>query len=165
MKQMLAVVLTVCSTPAFALSAVLPQIPPRKSIPLSLAIEASQAALSACATRNSAVTVEVVDLNGLTKVVLSADGAQTNSFEYARRKAYTVLHEGVSSGDYGRSLGKLSANPSPSEGDPNLTRYAGGLPIMRGATMIGVISVSGPTGDNDDEACAQAGLDHIRKRL
>lgn len=158
-------VLVMSSMPVFAEATTLPQIPPERSVPLTLALQAGQAALSTCAARKSAATVEVVDLNGLTKVVLSADGAQTDSFEYARRKAYTVLHKGISSGDYGRSLGKLPPNPPPFEGDPNLIQYAGALPIVRGTTMIGVISVSGPTGQKDDEACARAGLNQIMAQL
>ncbi len=153
------------SMPLAARSAALPQIPPARSIPLGLAMEASRTALDACTARGSPATVEIVDLNGLTKVVLSADGARTSSFEYVRRKAYTVLRKGVSSRDFGRSLGKLPENPPPFEGDPNLIQYAGALPVLRGAVMIGVISVSGPTGEDDDEACARAGLDRIAARL
>ena len=162
----LATVLVVLSMPAGARSAPpLPQLPPERSVPLDLAIEAGRAALDACAARGSPATVEVADLNGLPKVVLSADGARTSSFEYVRRKVYTVLHKGISSGDYGRSLGVLPPHPPPFEGDPNLIQYAGGIPIRRGATMIGVISVSGPTGADDDGACAQAGVDRIKARL
>ena len=142
-----------------------PVLPPEKSIPLVLAIEAAQAAIDNCLPRKSAATAEVVDLNGLTKVVLSADGARTNSFEYARRKAYTVLKKQMSSGDFGKSLGPIAPNAPPIEGDPNLTQYGGALPIMRGAVMIGTISVSGPTGQVDDELCARAGLDKIKARL
>ena len=147
-----------------ARSAPLPQLPPERSIPLDLAIEAARAALDACTARGSAATVEVVDLNGLPKVILSADGARTSSFEYARRKAYTVLRKGISSEEYGRSLGALPPHPPPFEGDPSLIQYAGGIPIRHGAAMVGVISVSGPTGEDDDGACAQAGLDRIKAR-
>lgn len=160
-KRVFGLVLAIFSMPVFAVSAVLPQRPLERSVPLDLAIDGSRTALEACAARGSAATVEVVDLDGLTKVVLSADGAQTRLLEYARRKAYTVLHKGISSGEFGRSLGKLPAHPPPFEGDPNLIQYAGALPIMRGSAMIGTISVSGPTGEEDDEVCARAGLNRI----
>ena len=157
-------------TPAAALAvaaatiSALPQLPPEKSLALSLATEAGQAALAACAAKGSAATVEIVDLNGLVKVLLSADGARTSSFVYARRKAYTVLRKGVSSGEYGRSLGQPLPAP-PFEGDSELIQYAGALPILRGVTLIGAISVSGPTGQADDEACARAGLSRIEGRF
>ncbi len=165
MGRSLLAALMAISMPWAARAEALPQLPPLKSVPLVLAIEAGRTALDACAAGGSPVTVEIVDLNGLAKVVLSADGARTSSFEYDRRKAYTVLHKGMSSRDFGRSLGRLPAHPSPFEGDPNLIQYAGALPIMRGPVMIGVISVSGPTGEDDDEACARAGLDRIAARL
>jgi uncharacterized protein GlcG (DUF336 family) len=141
------------------------KLPPEKSIPLDLALEAVQTAQAACMAKNSPATVEVADLNDNIKVLLSADGANPNSFEFARRKAYTVLKKGLSSGDFGKSLGMLPRNAPPIEGDPSLIQYAGALPIMRGTTLIGTISVSGPTGQVDDEICAHAGLDKIKDRL
>ncbi len=158
--------MSLLSTMALAISAAaaLPQLSADRSIPLTLAVDAAQAAMSACAVKGSPTTVEIVDLNGLVKVLLSSDGARTSSFEYARRKAYTVLRKGVSSGDCGRSLG--TPTPSqPFEGDADLIQYAGGLPILRGPTLIGAIAVSGPTGQTDDETCAQAGLTTIAGRL
>lgn len=165
LRQFFLAALLAVLIPSAAEAAALPQLPPSRSLPLVLAIEAGRTALDACAAKGSPATVEIVDLNGLAKVVLSADGARTSSFEYDRRKAYTVLHKGMSSRDFGRSLGRLPAHPAPFEGDPNLIQYGGGLPIMRGAVMIGVIVVSGPTGDDDDEACAHAGLVRIAARL
>ena len=99
MRRPFVAVLMTLSMPLAARSAALPQIPPARSIPLGLAMEASRTALDACTARGSPATVEIVDLNGLTKVVLSADGARTSSFDYVRRKAYTVLRKGVSSRD------------------------------------------------------------------
>ena len=53
-----------------------PAIAADKQIPLDQALAAAQAALDTCLKlpRPSAATVEVVDLNGLPKVLLSADG-------------------------------------------------------------------------------------------
>ena len=104
----------------------------------------------------STMMLSVVDLNGLAKVVLSADGARTNSFDYMRMKAYTVLKKGMASGAYGK-IAKLVPG-QPIEGDPQLIQYGGGQPIMKNGVMIGAISVSGPTGQVDDDACAMAGL-------
>jgi glc operon protein GlcG len=42
--------------------------------------------------------------------------------------------------------------------------FAGGLPIRAGSTVIGAIGVSGASADQD-EACAQAGLDAIAELL
>jgi uncharacterized protein GlcG (DUF336 family) len=151
--------LSILAMPALA-QAPMPPAPaaltPEKSIPLDQALAAAQAAVETCAAKKSAATVEVVDLNGLPKVVLSPDGARTNSFDYMRMKAYTVLKKGMSSAAFGK-IAKLVPG-QPIEGDPQLIQYGGGQPIMKNGAMIGAISVSGPTGQVDDDACAMAGL-------
>jgi uncharacterized protein GlcG (DUF336 family) len=136
-------------------------IPPEKSIPMDQALEAAQAALAACAARNSPATVEVMDLNQNPKVLLSADGARSNSFEPARRKAYTVLKKGMSSGAFAKRIGSPPVN-MVIEGDPNLRASAGGVPILRGGILIGALAVSSPTGQETDELCAQAGVAKFR---
>jgi len=136
-------------------------IPPEKSIPLDQALEAAQGALAACTARNSPATVEVMDLNQNPKVLLSADGARSNSFEPARRKAYTVLKKGMSSGAFAKSIGSPPVN-TVIEGDPNLRASAGGVPIMRGGVLIGALAVSSPTGQDTDELCALAGAAKFR---
>jgi uncharacterized protein GlcG (DUF336 family) len=149
------------SMPAAA-QAPMPPAPPAiaadKQIPMDQALAAAQAAIDTCLKlpRPSAATVEIVDLNGLPKVLLSADGARTNSFDYMKMKAHTVIKKGMGSAAYGKTA-KLTPG-QPLEGDPLLTQYGGGLPIMKNGVMIGAISVSGPTGQVDDDACAAAGL-------
>lgn len=154
-----ALLLSALITPAFA-QAPMPPAPAAlsadKQIPMDQALAAAQAAVETCAAKKSAATVEIVDLNGLPKVLLSPDGARTNSFDYMRMKAYTVLKKGMSSAAYGK-IAKLVPG-QPIEGDPQLIQYGGGLPIMKNGVMIGAISVSGPTGQIDDDACAAAGL-------
>ncbi len=140
-------------------------LPPEKSIPLALALEAVQAALDSCKAANSLAVVEVVDLNYNIKAMLVADGARPQFVEFARRKAYTVLKKNMSSGDFGKQAGPQGRGAPPIEGDANLITFAGALPIKRGNDMIGAISVSGPTGAPADEACAQVGLDKIKGRL
>ncbi len=137
-----------------------PAPPPEKSVSLDLAREAVQAALDAC--KAGKPVVALVDLSGNIKVQLASDGAIPDQYEYARRKAYTVLKKGMSSGDFGKQVGHPAAGAPPPEGDANLFTYAGALPIRRGDAMVGAISVSGTTGPAADEACAQAGLDRIK---
>jgi uncharacterized protein GlcG (DUF336 family) len=143
-----------------AMPAAAPPIPPEKTIPLDQALAAVQAALAACMARHSPATAEVLDLNYNPKVLLSADGARTSSFEPARRKAYTVLKKGMSSGAFAKSLGSPPVN-TVIEGDPNLRASAGGLPIVKDGAIIGALAVSSPTGQDTDEACAEAGIAHF----
>jgi uncharacterized protein GlcG (DUF336 family) len=162
MKRLAAALLVSALTvPAFAqapMPAAPPAIPPEKQIPMDQALAAAQAAIETCLKlpRPSAATVEIVDLNNLPKVLLSADGARTNSFDYMKMKAYTVIKKGMSSAAFGKTA-KLTPG-QPIEGDPLLIQYGGGQPILKNGVMIGAISVSGPTGQVDDDTCAMAGL-------
>jgi uncharacterized protein GlcG (DUF336 family) len=99
------------------------------------------------------------------KVVLAADGARANLAELARRKAYTVIKTGMSSAEFGASVGPQARGGPPINGDANLITFGGALPIKIGNDIVAAISVSGPTGPAADEACAKAGLDKIKDRL
>jgi uncharacterized protein GlcG (DUF336 family) len=132
-------------------------IPAEKQIPLDQALAAVQAAMQSCLAKNSKNTVSVTDLNGNIKVLLSSDGAANSSFEYARTKAYTVLKKGVSSKAFGQTLGTVPRG-TVIQGDPNLTQYAGGQPIMKNGAMIGALAVSSDSGQDNDEACSLAGM-------
>ena len=131
-------------------------IPAGKKLPLDQTLRAVHAAQAACTAQGATNTVEVVDLNNNIKALLSSDGAVNASFEYARRKAYTVLKKGVSSGAFGKTLGQLPRG-AVIEGDPNLVQYAGAVPIMKNGDIIGALSVSSSKGQLD-EACALTGL-------
>ena len=138
---------------------------PDTSISMTQAIAAAQAAVDACAKlpKNPPIVVSVFDLNGNAKVQLAADGYNNGGFEYARKKAYTVLKSGISSGEFGKLPDVAATGRGAAiRGDVNLIQYAGALPITRGGKVIGTISVSGPTGQVDDETCARAGLALIK---
>lgn len=138
-------------------------ITPDKTIPLAQAVAAAQAAIDACLAlpKPSPAVALVVDLNGNYKAEMAADGVGLPFFDYARRKAYTTLKKGMASGAFGKSLGNVPRG-TVIEGDPNLINWAGALPITKGGQIIGAIAVSGPTGQNDDESCARAGLAKIQ---
>jgi uncharacterized protein GlcG (DUF336 family) len=142
-------------------------------VPLAKAIAAAESAIAACKAQSYHVTVVVLDSNLATRVVLRSDDAPDDTIEIARRKAYTVIKAGMSSGDFGKTVGApLRVADSPTagpkglsggtvSGDPNLTTWAGGLPIKLRNKIIGSISVSGAADGAMDEACAKAGLAKI----
>jgi len=136
-------------------------ITPDKEIPLAQALDATQTALNTClnAERKSAAVAMVVDLNGNIKVQLAADGAGNAFYDFARRKAYTVLKKKMTTEAFSK-LPEIAAagRGAVLEGDPELITFPGGLPIMKGGEMIGVLSVSGPTGGGEDTKCAVAGM-------
>ena len=138
---------------------------PAKPFALSLALEAAQAALAACGAANAPAVVEVMDSAFNPKVVLAADGTRPNLVEFARRKAYTVIKTGMSSAEFGKSVGPQGRGAGPINGDSSLITFGGGLPIRINNELVAALSVSGPTGPAADEACAQAGLEKIQERL
>ena len=142
-----------------------PPPPAAKPFALSVALEAAQAALASCQSAGAPAVVEVMDTAFNPKVILAADGSRPNLIEFARRKAYTVIKTGMSSAEFGASVGPQGRGAPPINGDANLITFGGGLPIKVGADLVAALSVSGPTGPAADEACAKAGLDRIKDRL
>src|SRR5690348_1934280 len=138
---------------------------PAKPFALDVALSAAQAALDFCKAHNAPAVVEVMDTAYNPKVVLAADGARANLVEFARRKAYTVIKTGMSSGDFGKSVGPQGRGAPPINGDANLITFGGAFPITKGGEIVAALSVSGPTGPDNDAACAQAGLDKIKDQI
>ena len=146
-------------------------------VPIALAVEDAKTALDTCKASGYQVTVTVMDPDLSTRVVLRGDGAGDRTVEIGRRKAYTVIKTGMSSGDFGKTL-PASAPPAPPtpgagpppmpgpiNGDANLISWAGGLPVKAGGKVIGAMSASGAPGGEKDEACVTAGLAKIADRL
>ena len=84
-----------------------PASPPAAAKPfaLELALDAAQAALASCQAAGAPAVVEVMDTAFNPKVVLAADGSRANLIEFARRKAYTVIKTGMTSAEFGVSVG------------------------------------------------------------
>jgi uncharacterized protein GlcG (DUF336 family) len=146
-------------------------------VPITLAIEAAKTALDTCKANGYAVTVTVMDADFSTRLVLRGDGAGDRTVEIGRRKAYTVIKTGMSSGDFGKTLPASPPPappapgagppplPGPINGDASLISWAGGLPLKAGGKVIGAMSASGAPGGDKDEACVNAGLARIADRL
>jgi uncharacterized protein GlcG (DUF336 family) len=135
-----------------------------KLLPLSLAVEAAQAAISSCKSQGYNVTVSIVDRNGAPQLLLAGDGASvTPSRDLARRKAYTSAVRRVTTIELAKSVAGGGFNPTLY--DTQMVTAGGGLPIKAGNETIGGIGVSGAPGGDKDEACASAGLDKIKDRL
>jgi uncharacterized protein GlcG (DUF336 family) len=143
--------------------------------PFSQLLVAAQVAIDTCKAHGYAVTVTVVDADLSTRLVLRSEGAPSQTVDFSRRKAYTVVKTGMSSGEFGKTAPKSApAAPNPSastpaspslpgavEGDPNLITWAGGLPIRVHGALVGAMSASGAPGGEKDEACVIAGLAKI----
>jgi uncharacterized protein GlcG (DUF336 family) len=140
--------------------------PPRGDPPLALALEAVQTALAACEAKNYKASAMVVDYHGSTIALLSSDGASYKTPELAGAKAATTMKYKVASGEIQKRAIADAAFAAEVAADPKIgAAHQGALPIMVGGKLIGAIAVSGATGGENDEACAQAGLDKIASRL
>jgi uncharacterized protein GlcG (DUF336 family) len=110
--------------------------------------------------------IAVLDIGGNLKAFVRMDDAQLISEEVAMRKAYTAAALPRST----RETADLAySNPERRPGGiaflPRVAVIQGGLPIMTGGSVhIGGVGVSGSTAQND-EACAQAGLDAVKDDL
>jgi uncharacterized protein GlcG (DUF336 family) len=110
--------------------------------------------------------IAVLDIGGNLKAFARMDDAQLLSEEVAMRKAYTAAALPRST----RETADLAYNnperrPGPIAFLPRVAVIQGGLPIMTaGGVQLGGVGVSGSTAQND-EACAQAGLDAVKDDL
>jgi uncharacterized protein GlcG (DUF336 family) len=150
--------------------------PPADELPLAVAIEWAQSALATCKANGFDVTATYMNSYREIKVVLRADGARGSTADTGRRKAYTAIVTGMSSGEYGASVGYPPGRPAPQAPgkpiglppgatDENLIVADGGLPLKSAAgKIIGAVSVSGAL-NGKDRVCAQAGLDKIAPLL
>jgi uncharacterized protein GlcG (DUF336 family) len=142
-----------------------------KALPLDKAIAVAQTALAQCKANGYNVTVMVMDPDYATRLVLRSDDAAARTVEIARRKAYTVIKTGMSSGEFGKTVPAPATPPAPRpagsmppgvNGDDNLITFAGGKQIVVGGEVVGAISVSGAPGGEKDEACVDAGLAKLK---
>jgi uncharacterized protein GlcG (DUF336 family) len=155
-----------------------PPAPASTDLPLAVSTEWAQATIAACTASGYAVTATYMNADYSIGLVLRADGARAMTVDVGRRKAYTVLKTGKTSGEFGASValpagtapaapvpGALPGLPPGQNVDQNLIIWAGGLPVKVGGKVVGAVSVSGAPGGDKDEACAQAGLAKIAGKL
>jgi len=170
-----------CFVPNIVIAATVVGVPPPPPPPLpadislDLARQAVEAAIATCNSLGDRVVAEVVDREGNVKVLMMADGAQRGLLETARKGAHTVLTTGMSSGEYGRSFTVNNGQPFPFnldvfaanaalKADPDLWPDPGAVPIRKGGSIVGSISVAGTRlipRNGGQEPCAIAGRDKI----
>jgi len=125
------------------------------------ALLAAQTALAACHDRQQTVSVTVVDVAGVQKLLLAADGASARGVASSTAKAQTALAFGAPTSQLGERARQDAALAARLQ-DPKFNSRAGGIPIVAAdGTAIGAIGVGGARGSENDEACAQAGLARV----
>lgn len=108
---------------------------------------------------NIAVSIAIVDNNGITVAFARMDGAISISPKFAYSKAYTSGTIGLPTS----GMASYAEQGKPYYGITSifagkLTTIAGGLPIMIEGKLIGGIGVGGSADVSQDEEIARAGI-------
>ena len=158
-RTMVALALSLLAQPAGAQGLVMV-----RDISYDMALVMAQTALEHCRKLGFKIGASVVDRGGHVLVTLRDHGAAHHTVELAQRKAYTSRIFRQSSRDFSQRLrdNPLSAGLGTTSG---VLASLGGYPIKAGDETIGGIGVSGAPGGQNDEACAQAGIDKVADQL
>lgn len=148
-----------CAATAFAGTAA------AQSTKTVLTLATAKQMADACEARSKTegwkMVIAVVDDGGNLKFLSRMDGSFLISVKIAQIKAETSARLPVST----RKFGEMSQSVKGLELVPGVATFAGGLPIFTaGGAHIGGIGVSGGSADQD-EVCAQAGLDAVKAVL
>jgi len=160
-KQTLAALLVAMTLSSSAGAQGLIMVP---DVSYDMALVMATTAIEQCRSRGFAVGVSVVDRGGHVLVTLRDHAAAHHTVELAQRKAYTSRVFRQTTRAFSQRLidNPISAGLGTTSG---VVASLGGLPIKVGNQTVGGIGVSGAPGGENDEACAQAGLDKVADRL
>lgn len=125
------------------------------------ASDAVRASVAHAASLGIRINVAVVDSGGNLAAFLRMPGAFLHSIDIAIDKAYTAASFGLPTSQWHAALQQHS--DAVREGivrRPRFVGFGGGLPMVENGQRIGGIGVSGGS-EEQDEACAQAGLSAI----
>ena len=145
------------------------QQPPARGLEMALALEAAQAAVSACLADGVKGSAAIVDSAGVLRVLVSADGSSKNSAELSPKKAILAVQMKKPTSEILAEMEKDAALKAKLEADKSIFPRAGALPVMAGNEVIAAIGFGGANGaqggGTKDEACAKAGLEKVKARV
>ncbi len=132
----------------------------QQSIHWESAHEAVEAALAHASEIGVHIAVAVVDQGGNLVAFLRSESGPYLSVDIAIDKAYTSASFAVATSQWQELLPKGSILRESIVNRERFVAFGGGLPIAVDGECIGAIGVSGAS-EEQDEACAQIGLDAI----
>jgi uncharacterized protein GlcG (DUF336 family) len=148
---------TLCTAAAFAAGTASAQ-DTKTVLTLATAKQMADACEQKAKAEGWKMVIAVVDDGGNLKYLSRMDGSFLVSVKIAQLKAETSARLPLSS----RKLGEIAQSVKGIELVPGLVIFPGGLPIFTaGGAQLGGIGVSGASGDQD-EVCAQAGVDAVK---
>lgn len=137
-----------------------------------LTLEMAKKMIDACEAKAKQegwkMNIAVVDSGANLIAFERMDGAFLGSIQVAQRKAMTSANFPFSTRQFSELAFGKEGKPGALPGIanfPGIVTFAGGLPITTGSKVqIGGIGVSGASADQDEQ-CAQAGLDAVKSDL
>lgn len=131
-----------------------------KALSLDLAQAIAHGALTKCRVDGNHVSITVLDRDGLVKIAFRDDGAGPHTIVTSRRKAFTSVTFKQPSGQWAH---RVLTDPAVAglRDTAGTIALGGGVPIKAGNEVIGAIGVSGSSGADKDEACANAGIAEV----
>lgn len=135
----------------------------KKILSLALAKKMAEAIEKKAEELKLKISVSIIDEGGNLKYFQRMDGASFGSIRISQLKANTCASLPVSTRALGERNAKLPNGPYGAI--PDVILLLGGLPIITpDGEHLGGVGVSGATSEQD-EMCAQAGLDAIKEDL
>jgi uncharacterized protein GlcG (DUF336 family) len=132
-----------------------------RTLSMQMANQLALTAAQACRKQGYQIAVAVVDREGRLMAFVRDPLAGPHTIDVSQRKAYTAA-------TYQTPTSTVMANQF-ARFTPGVILIGGGLPIRVGGHFYGAVGVSGAPAKmhpgDEDEACAQAGIDAIREAL
>ena len=124
--------------------------------------EAEAVCRAVVADAHAPVSVVAVDAHGEIVAAVRMDGAALDTFENARRKAYTAARSDATRTS--ALAGKAGGSPTElASFDPQFSFFRGGVAAFRDGRPVGAVGVSGLPGEVDErlaeDAILAAGLE------
>jgi uncharacterized protein GlcG (DUF336 family) len=136
------------------------QVLMQRDVSLRIALTIAETALAQCGINTS---VAVVDRAGRLRVFLQGDNANPHNIELARRKAYTARTFRQPSSAWAKRTETVNTGQRMLA---DVIPLGGGMPINIGEETIGGVGLSGaPGGQEQEEACAKAGIAKVADQL
>lgn len=136
-------------------------LPSKPQLTLDVAEKAAVACDKYAEQKGWKMNIAVLDAGGGLLYFRRHPDSFRGSVDISINKAWTATQFGFPT----RLFGEVIINRANGiQYTPRLIIFPGGLPIKVGEVLIGGIGVSGATGDQDEE-CAQAGLDAVKDML
>jgi uncharacterized protein GlcG (DUF336 family) len=136
------------------------QVLMQRDVSLRMALAIAETAIAQCGLNTS---VAVVDRAGRLRVFLQGDNANPHNIELARRKAYTARTFRQPSSAWAKRTETVNTGQRMLA---DVIPLGGGMPINIGEETIGGVGLSGaPGGQEQEEACAKAGIAKVADQL